>query len=439
MDGDTSSRRISRRNVLRAGATALGGLALAGCGVPGSSGTGAASSTSGKTEVTIWFWEDTLQLAVDAFNKQQPKIHVNFVKLSYGDTHRKFLTSLVARTGAPDICALEIGQVGSFAGRGGLVDLAQAPFNGNQFKDDMVAYKWAQGSSPDGRLLAMPWDIGPGGLWYRADLVQAAGIDPNPDKMQQRIKSWDDWFQLGEDLHTKNPNTRLIADAFTDVFTPMVEQQGHGWFNGNKVMVVEKAIKPLQRAVEARKMGVDANIDWWGAEWNAGTKRNAFAGMGVACWMQSGLTRDQPQTVGQWRVIRAPGGDYNQGGSFLCIPEQAPNKEAAWEFLKFVCCTAEGQNAIFKKAGIFPAYKPAWKDPIYDQPVDFYGGQRTYRLWTEIAQGVPSNYVNASDVQAGDIVANEITKVKKQGKDPVQAMQDAEATILRRIPTHLEA
>lgn len=285
--------------------------------------------------------------------------------------------------------------------------------------------------------MAMPWDIGPGGLWYRADILGTAGLETEPEQMRQRIKSWDDWFQLGEDLKKKNPNTSLFADAFSDVFMPMVEQQGHGWFDGNKVVVVEKGTKPAQRAAEARSRGIDGNIDWWGAEWNAGMKRDAIAGMGIACWEQTGLTRDQPQTVGQWRVIPAPEGGYNSGGSFLAIPQQSANQAAAWEFVKFVCCTPEGANTIFKAAGIFPAFKPAWSDPVYDQPVDFFGGQRTYRLWTEIAQTVPANAVNPNDRQASDIVANELTKIEKQGKDPAQAMRDAEDTILKRVPADL--
>ncbi len=438
MDVDTSSRGISRRNFLRASATAVGGLALAGCGVSTSGTTETAPATSAQTTIEAWFWDDSLQLAVDAFHQVQDQIRVNFTKLGYDDTHKKYLTSLVARTGAPDVCALEIGLVGSFAGRGGLVNLLDAPFNAGQFQNDMVAYKWAQGTSPNGELLAMPWDIGPGGLWYRADIFEEAGLDSDPAKLQERIKTWDDWFQLGVELNQKNPNTRLVSHGFAqDLFVPMVEQQGHGWFDGNKVVVVEKATAPLQRCVEARQMGVDANIDWWGAEFNAAIKKNAIAGMGVAAWMQAGLTRDQPQTVGHWRVIRAPGGDYNQGGSFLSIPQQTTKQEAAWEFVKFVCASAEGQNSIFKAAGIFPAYKPAWNDPIYDEPVEFFGGQRTYRLWTEIADRVPANSINPNDRQANDIVSNEIAKVNKLGKDPVQAMQDAEATILRRIPAEI--
>jgi multiple sugar transport system substrate-binding protein len=455
MDESLIPNGLSRRRFLKAGA-AVGGLGLAACagfssegegttgggggaagGAAGGSGTPipgiSNKDVEGKTNITVWFWDAGLKYAVTEFNKNNKDINVKFVKLGFDDTHQKLLTSLAAGSGAPDVCALEIGLIGGFAAKGGLADLKQAPYDAGEFEDDMVEYKWQHGSAPDGRLIAMPWDIGPAGLWYREDLFKKAGLPTDPEEVQKRVESWDDWFQLGEDLKKKTPKTSLFADAFNDVYVPMVEQQGHGWFEGNKLQFVEKAVEPLKKAQEARKRKIDADIDWWGPEWNTGLKQDAFAGMGIACWMQTGLTQSHPEHVGKWRVIKAPEGNYNWGGSFLSIPEQGKNKEAAWEFVKYVCATKEGQNAIFKATGIFPAYKPAWEDPVYDQGVDFFGGQKTFRLWAEIAEDIPGNVVHPNDRQAGDIIGNEVTKVEEQGKDPEQAMKDAEAEAMKRI------
>ena len=117
----------------------------------------------------------------------------------------------------------------------------------------------------------------------------------------------------------------------------------------------------------------------------------------------------------------------------MAIPQQSKHADAAWEFVKYCLCTAEGQNLIFKNSGVFPAYKPAWKDPLYDQPVEFYGGQKAYRLYTEIADKVPGNTVSANQQQADDIIGNQVTLVDKQGKDPAKAMADAENEAVRRF------
>jgi multiple sugar transport system substrate-binding protein len=158
-----------------------------------------------------------------------------------------------------------------------------------------------------------------------------------------------------------------------------------------------------------------------------------IAGLVTASWRQSSLMEYHPQTAGKWRVIRTPEHDFVQGGLFLAIPAQTKNPEAAWEFVKYVCGSADGQNAFFKTTGIFPAYKPAWQDPLYDQPVPFFGGQPVYRLWAAIAENMPAGVVSTHEQAAGEAVFAEISKVQSKIKDPVQAMQDAEARVLKEV------
>jgi multiple sugar transport system substrate-binding protein len=88
---------------------------------------------------------------------------------------------------------------------------------------------------------------------------------------------------------------------------------------------------------------------------------------------------------------------------------------------------------MFKPTGVFPAYKPAWTDPLYDEPVEFFGGQRAHRMWANIADNVASIVRSPYDLQADDIVNAEMTSVMNQGKDPVQAMKDAEVNALKAI------
>lgn len=455
MEPDPKLAFISRRRFLRASTMALSGFALAACGTSGGQAGGeggdgggdaaagdAAAPTpaptdppdvAGKTNISVWFWADAPQQLLDDFHAKNPDINVKWIKTGFDDAHKKLLTSFAAGSGAPDLAHIEVGYIGSFTARGGLADLLQAPYNAGEYKSSVVPYKWSQASTEDGRLVAMPVDIAPGGLWYRSDILEKAGFDVDPEKMQARIQTWDDWFQLAADLKQKNPETSLFADAFTDVFTPMVNQQGQGWFDGNKLMFEEKGLKPLQAALDLRTKKLDAQIDWWGADFKAGMQKGQIAGLGVAAWMAEGLGRDYPESVGKWRIIHAPGGDFNQGGSFCGIPEQSKNKEAAWKFLQYYSATVEGQNAVFKTHNYFPSFMPAWEDPLYDQPVEFYGGQKAYRVWLDVAKGIPSVSIHPADRQASDIVGAEVTKVKKEGKDPAQALKDAEAEALKRI------
>ena len=445
--------KFSRRSFLRA-AAAMGGVGiLAACGAAAPAGGGATPAAGGEapaaeapaqggqavTEITFWWWDAAGQIWADEYAKVNPQVKVTFVNTPFADAHDKLLTSFAAGSGAPDVASIEIGRVGGFTAKGGLADLKAPPFDGGSLEADMVKYKWIQGSTEDGRLVCMPWDIGPAGVWYRTDLFEQYGLPTEPEEVEQLIshtngKTWDDFFALAKQLKdASGGKTALFADAGTDIYGAVYRQQGEGYQEGNRILIEEKATRPFQLASQARQQGLDANIPWWGAEWQTGLKDNAFAGMVIAAWMQGGLARDQPDLVGKWRIVRAPEANYNWGGSFVAIPEQSKNKEAAWEFVKWAVASAEGQNVLFKQTGVMPAYKPAWQDPLYDAPVDFFGGQRAYRIWTEIADNIPAIPRTPNDLQLDDIVGAELTKVLQEGKDPVQAAKDAEAEALNRI------
>lgn len=430
--------RVSRRDFLRLTA-GVGGLSLlAACAPPAGQPSAGAGPSAAPTEVTFWWWDDAGNIWADGYAEVNPNVKIDFVNTPFADAHDKLLTSFAAGSGAPDVASIEIGRVGNFTARGGLVDLKEV-FDAGQFEQDMVEYKWIQGSTEDGRLVCMPWDIGPAGVWYRADVLEANGLPSEPDEVEALIggsqNTWTDFFAFAKQLkEVSGGKTSLFADAGTDIYGASYRQQGEGYQEGTRLLIVEKATRPFQLAAQARNEGIDADIPWWGAEWAAGLRDDAFAGMVIAAWMQGGLTRDHPQTVGNWRVIRAPEANYNWGGSFTAIPEQSNVKDEAWEFIKWSCATAQGQNLLFKSTGVFPAYKPAWEDPLYDEPVEFFGGQPAYRIWTEIADNIPAIFRTPNDVQLDDIVGAELTKVLKEGKDPVQAAMDAQAEALNRIP-----
>jgi multiple sugar transport system substrate-binding protein len=423
---------LNRRQVLAASVSSLGSLALA----PHrrTDRLSAAQGTQEATRITVWYFDDWVRVAADAFQKENSDIVVDLQVYGYFDVHTKLLTTLAAGIGAPDVCGIDLSYVGTFASQGGLIDLLQPPFDAGGFAADFPEYKWAHGSTEDGRLVLMPWDVTPAGLLYRADLLTDVGIDPEPAAMQARIRTWGDWFALGEEIMRRRPTMTLTSDAVEDVFLPMVEQHGEGWFAGEKVMIVENATAPLQTAVDINARGLALGIPSWSPEWIPAVQQNAFFGLACASWMELNLRRVAPQTIGAWRAIPAPEGDYSLGGSFLAIPEQSAHKEAAWEFVKFITASRTSALLGLDAGGVLPAYQPAWADPIFDQPAEFYGGQLAYRQWLEIAQRVSGRPIHPAQRLADDFVNTEVDNVVAAGKDPVQAMQDAEDEVLNRVP-----
>lgn len=436
-----SRQAMSRRSFLKASGIAASTALLAACAAPGAAPAGDAggadSEAGGQKEITFWWWAEDGEIWAEAYKDVNPDVTVNYVNTPFADAHDKLLTSFASGSGAPDVASIEIGRVGGFTAKGGLIDLKEV-FDAGQYEADMVSYKWTQGSTEDGRLVCMPWDIGPAGVWVRVDLMDELGLPSTVEDLEATFggadHTWEDFFAFAQQVKdASDGNVSLFADAGTDIYGAAYRQQGEGYQVSGKIMIEEKATRPFELAARARNEELDGDIPWWGPEWAAGMKDNVIAGMVIAAWMQGGLTREHPHTVGTWRVIHAPEANYNWGGSFCAIPEQTENRDEAWAFVEWALCTAEGQNAMFAPTGVMPAYKPAWDDPLYDEEVEFFGGQPAYRVWTEIADNIPAIFRTPNDLQLDDIVGAELALVLNEGKDPVVAAQDAEAEALNRI------
>jgi multiple sugar transport system substrate-binding protein/raffinose/stachyose/melibiose transport system substrate-binding protein len=175
---DEEDGTMKSRKLLAATAVAMAGtLVLSACGGGGDSG-----SEDGSVSMTFWhnsttgdgkaYWEDT----VAAFEEANPGVTIEIQAIQNEDMDGKLQTALNSGD-APDI----------FMARGGgkLADVVEA----GQAKDltDLIdpAVKEAVGGSlsamtVDDKVYGVPVSILPGGLFYSADLFEAAGVTENP-------------------------------------------------------------------------------------------------------------------------------------------------------------------------------------------------------------------------------------------------------------------
>jgi ABC-type glycerol-3-phosphate transport system substrate-binding protein len=223
----------------------------------------------------------------------------------------------------------------------------------------------------------------------------------------------------------------LIAESLR-LFPAVAEQQGHGWVDGAQLLVEEKCLPAAELLAGLYERDVPAEMA--GGAYARAMVDGGIAGMVDGSWLQLFLQRDFRQTAGKWRLTRAPGGDFGSGALYMLIPQQSRQQEAAWTFVRYLCASAAGQNTAFAASGALPAYRPAWQDRIYDQPVEFFGGQAAYRVLTQAAEALPAGIVSPYDSQVEQAVWQEAGQVARGGKDPAQAMADAEKAIRQQIP-----
>ncbi len=376
---------------------------------------------------------------LDKFQAKYPNIEVEIKSLGYADHHNNLVTALAAGSGAPDVAAVEIGYIAQFVSSGGLVDLLKKPFDAGRYKDKVVAYAWAQATTDDGRLIAMPVDIAPGCAYYRRDIFAQF------NQKIEDIKTLDDLFAFGKKVTRDSDGDgkidRWLIPNAGDIATMIIKTGGFFDEKGKCLVDTERFKTAFTWAKKFRDAGLDAQIGAWTNEWYTCFQEGLIAYQPTGAWLGGHLKNWMaPNTAGKWGAARFPavkaGGEpvlVSWGGSFLAIPEQSQKKDAAWKFIEYACTTTEAQMSSFKTTNAFPAWTPSWSDDYFNEKIEFLAGQQARLLWIDIAKKIPPVVTTKFDVVANDLVNAELTAVLNEGKDIDQALKDAKAQIERRI------
>ena len=178
IDGSPLSRRNFVRGVgavLAAGAAAP---ALAACG----SGSSAVTS-GGKTTITFasakFFAQESIAQIVEEYNNSQKLVNVQYQQLptpsQSTEVHQQLVQSLSARDGSIDVFTGDIIWISEFAGAGWSAPL-------NDYFGPSVQAQYFPGvidaCTYGGAMHALPWYLDAGMLYYRKDLLAAAGVAP---------------------------------------------------------------------------------------------------------------------------------------------------------------------------------------------------------------------------------------------------------------------
>ncbi|WP_025684020.1 ABC transporter substrate-binding protein [Paenibacillus maysiensis] len=394
---------------------------ISGCSGPLSSESQSSEtnlSNEKKITLTLWYWNRSIddELLARA-EKQFPGIELNTQKIG-GDFKAKLKTTLAARSGEPDIVALNDWMVELFPSADRFYDLRT--LGADQFKNQYLEWKWNQGITPDGKMIAFPMDTGPTALFYRSDLFAQAGLPSDPEKVSATIRTWDDYMAAGEQLQQKLGSRSFLADNIVNVYNQVLAQHTNLYFkpDGSYIGNQSPHIRlGWQTAVAFHRKHLLANADGWTPEWNASVNNGKVASFVGAVWMKQVLMEAAPDTAGKWKVARAPGGDGNLGGSFISILKSSKHPKEAFEVLTWLQ-NPEHQLEAYQKIGLFPSTPGVYDDPVMETPEPFFGGQATGLIFAASARNVKSSYFGERYPVIHGIVTRRLANVAKQNADP---------------------
>lgn len=390
--------------------------------------------------IEVWGWNiaaKSLAKLTPDFNARYPNVSVN-VDMTGANLQTRFLLSLSAGVGAPDVSQLQMVDAPKYIATGRLTDLTP------------VAARYEKQFSPalwknclyEGKVYAIPWDMGPCAVFYKRDLFERYGVDP------ETIETWDNFIAAGQVILRKSGGQTKMLPLSGTMLWPMYEilmqQNGGQVFDDQGRIAIHspqsrQVLETLKKLLES---GVAADVLLWSHEFLAGLKNDTIATYPNAVWFGGTIkdtVQEYPGQAARWGVFRLPalerGGlrTSNQGGSVLVIPDQCRQKAAAWAFIEYALCTREGQLAQYRNFDLFPAYLPALDDPFLDEPDPFYDGQRLRRLFTVDLARIPTLNRTADWVEATRYTEQSLTRWASGGRNSAGFFEVLEQKLQRRI------
>lgn len=274
---------------------------------------------------------------------------------------------------------------------------------------------WKEASATDsaGNLIAYGTDIGPQGICYRSDLFAAAGLPTDRADVAALFDGdWDNFFEIGAEY--KAATGKPFIDSANSVLQGIVNQLEFAYEEPDGAIIATENpdIKAAYEAVTTKAVPIAAYSGQWSEDWFASLASGEFAVMLCPGWMLGVISGNAPETTG-WDIADAfPGGGGNWGGSYLTVPANGANVEAAQQLAAWLT-SPEVQLQAFANAGTFPSQVEALaSDELASATNEYFNNAPTGEILTDRANAITvATYKGPQYFQFHDALQNAVTRV----------------------------
>ncbi len=397
------------------------------------------SAASGAAELTVWCWDPSfniysMNVAAEIYQRENPDVKINVVETPWNDLQQKLITSLSANdtSSLPDIILCQDGAIqknisnfpDAFYSLDGNVDLSQ-----------FAQYKVSYGEY-NKKHYCVPFDNGASATFLRKDIIERSGLQTS----DFNDITWREFLELGKIVKEKT-GTALVSYTGTepDCLFMMLQSAGAWVFDedGNPYMSGNAALK---EAVSVYCDMINAGVLVTVPDWNSyvATIQNGTVATAInGCWIAATIT-GQPDQAGKWVVVNTPRLDNvsgatnysNQGGSSWMVMKSSKNAKVACDFLnKTFAGSMELYETILPSSGAIATWLPASKSSVYDEPHEFFCGQKIYKDIVEYAGKIPQVKYGVYNYEARDAVAVAMADIVTGKKTVDEGIADAEKEV----------
>ena len=430
-----SAGRTCRRVL---GAAGLAGLVGAACALPGAGGRPAAGGAlEGQKNAVMEAWAHSdnrypwQQKALEDYNKEKGSgVTINWTRVgSAGEVADKLVVTLAAGSGFPDLCDIEISQIGKLL----KTTPPFVPFNdalrGRQ--NDFFLPSFVDPWSDQGKWYSLGNELNAVLFAYRWDVFERAGIKPP-------LRTWEEMADAGKRLAPHAPHGLMFFGSGTTGPThilPIIA--GGGYLDKNSRLIVnhpanQRALQFLVDLVQRHKAATlesDLSSQERDAAYNAGT----VGGDVGPSWRIASLSRKQnaPDSNGKWMVqhLPQPSGTGKTtttwGGTGMTVLKDSRFKEVGLDFVVWEHST-KAVMYDYDLRQVYPTYKRVYDDPRLNEPAAWFNNQRVGPLLKEAAEEMLPFYQGKWWPEISRGAGKHITAALKGEKPVKQALDDAQ-------------
>lgn len=305
--------------------------------------------------------------------EEKTGIRVNFHQLASGGQTAKWELVLTRITGglSPDLVTGTSVEFVPYAAVGLIQPLdefiAREATKGNDVLGDLVpvlvdALQW------QGLQYMIPYGANGVTLAYNGRLMQEAGVAPPPKEWGDPAWTWEAFLDMARKLTIKDSSGATlqygVSGPYWDSWITLPYNWGGDWvdlesrlFLGNTDATISalQSLADLSWVYGVMPRAGEANEGYAGHNIFLNTETGAMAGYGS--WgIQALIAKGDYFHLAPWFQVddNRPVGAINPMG--ICMLTTAPNKEAAWEMLKFASADPEGNLLWSLAAGTMPAH-----------------------------------------------------------------------------------
>ncbi len=369
------------------------------------------------------------QPVIDDWNRQHPGAPVTIKLLEYSALQRRMLSGFFAGTPTADLLEIERNIASrAFVGpldRTGFVDLTDR-VRADGLDQEIPAAGFTPWSSR-GRIFGLPVGFHPVLLCYRADLVEAAGLDVS------QIETWDDYFRVLRPLMADrdgdgHPDRSLISGWTTNGgFLDMLMLQADARLfddQGRPTLDTPRNAAILARLVLwfAGPDRVAADAPDFSAAGNRQRVEGYVVGTLMPDWLAGAWKTDLPALAGRVKLMPLPawepGGRRTSawGGTMIGIARTAPHVEQQWQLIKALYTSPTLAAANYRDAMIVSPLRRLRSLPFYQEPEPYFGGQRVGQLFIAQVGSMPSRPSSPFFPEAHIYVVNVLTALKQHAE-----------------------